>query len=284
MVKTYRPQNLAEALQIINAEETLLLAGGTDLMVKYRPWNGTVPNFAKPVVFIGHLPELTGIEIKADRMTIGAGTTLAAIINHPDVPDYIKKSLTQMASPPIRNLATLGGNICNSSPAGDSLPMLYALDAVLHLQSQAGTSEVGINEFITGPGLNSRKPDQILTHIEIPLLNIKDCYYRKVGTRKANSISKLSFYAAANYEANHVNWVRIALGAVAPTVVRSPAAEKLMTGVSRDDLIAMAPEIIDIYRDLISPVDDIRSTRLYRQHVALRLLEHYLTRELNLLD
>lgn len=284
MVKTYRPPTLTDALQIINAEETVLLAGGTDLMVKHRQWSGTLPRFAQPVVFIGHLPELTGIEISKDRVVIGAGTTLASIISHPGVPDYIKIPLTQMASPPIRNLATLGGNICNSSPAGDSLPMLYALEAVLRLQSLAGTKLVGISDFITGPGRNTLKSDQILTRIEIPLLNCKAHYYRKVGARKANSISKISFYAIADYGASRLLRVRIALGAVAPTVVRSPAAEKLMVGAGRDDLIAMAPDVIRIYQELIKPVDDIRSTRIYRQQVSLRLMEHYLTRELNLLD
>ncbi len=280
MVKTCRPLNLNEALKIINSEDTILLAGGTDLMVRHRSWSGTLPCFDKPVILIGHLAELIGIEIKDNKLLIGAGTTLAAIISHPGIPEYIKIPLIQMASPPIRNIATLGGNICNSSPAGDSLPMLYALNAVLHLQSLAGTSEVEVNNFITGPGQNIMKSDQLLTRVEIPLERCRIHYYRKVGARKANSISKVSFYAVADYEPNHLNWVRIALGAVAPTVVRSRAAENLMAGAGKDELAAIIPEVNRIYQDLIKPVDDIRSTRSYRQEISLRLLKHYLGREL----
>ncbi len=280
MVKTYRPLNLNEALQIINSEDTILLAGGTDLMVRHRSWNGTLPRFERPVLLIGNLGELIGIEIKDNKLLIGAGTTLAAIISHPGIPEYIKIPLGQMASPPVRNIATLGGNICNSSPAGDSLPMLYALDAVLHLQSLAGTTEVEVNNFITGPGQNTLKSDQLLTRVEIPLKRCRAHYYRKIGTRKANSISKVSFYAVADYEPNRLNWVRIALGAVAPTVVRSRAAENLMAGAGKDELDAIIPAVSRIYQDLIQPLDDIRSTRAYRQEISLRLLEHYLGREL----
>lgn len=280
MVSAQRPFDLADALRMIASEPTLVLAGGTDLMVRHKTWSGVTPEFGRPVIFINHLPELKGITVAKDRLVIGSTTTLADILAHPTVPDHIKRPLTEMASPPIRNLATLGGNICNASPAGDSLPMLYALDARLYLQSSQGVQVVSIADFITGPGQTRLAPDQLLTRIEIPSAGAGACYYRKVGQRKANSISKVSFYAMADYDRDRINSVRIALGAVAPVVVRSPAAEALMVGLNRDELKKEIPRVLQLYQGLIRPVDDVRSTRWYRQQVAGRLLENYLAREL----
>lgn len=280
MVNTFRPSDLAQALRIIADTKPTVLAGGTDLMVRHKTWSGVVPHFDRPVVLIGHLPELQGIEIRDERLFIGSAVTLAAILEHPLVPEHIKSPIAQMASPPIRNLATLGGNVCNASPAGDSLPMLYALDACLHLESVRGRQTVSIGEFISGPGRTILEPDQLLTAIEIPLIKCRTHYYRKVGQRQANSISKVSFYAAADYDKQRIHWVRIALGAVAPTVVRSPAAEGLLAGLDASGLKAVIPAVINIYQGLLSPVDDVRSTQRYRREVSLRLLENYLTREL----
>jgi len=280
MVDAFRPADLAQALQIMADTNPTLLAGGTDLMVRHKTWSGVVPHFEGPVLLIGHLPELQGIEIRDQRLFIGSAVTLAAILEHPLVPDHIKSPIAQMASAPIRNLATLGGNICNASPAGDSLPMLYALDAGLHLESVQGQQTVTIQDYITGPGRTRLNPGQLLTAIEIPLIKCRAHYYRKVGQRQANSISKVSFYAAADYDNQHIDWVRIALGAVAPTVVRIPAAEGLLAGLDVSELKAAIPAVINKYQELLSPVDDVRSTQLYRREVSLRLLDDYLTQDL----
>lgn len=280
MVKTYRPADLNEALRILGSGPVVVMAGGTDLMVRHKTWSGVVPGFDRQVMFVGHLPEIQAIEITDDGLVIGSAVTLADILDHPAVPEYIKKPITEMASPPIRNLATLGGNICNASPAGDSLPMLYALGARLQLQSTQEIQTVPITEFIVGPGRTTRQPEQLLTRIEIPLPRSPACYYRKVGQRKANSISKVSFYAIADHDQNRINWVRIALGAVGPVVVRSQAAEAVVAGRNCDELKALIPEVKEMYGEMIKPVDDIRSTRSYRQEVSLRLLENYLAREL----
>ena len=280
MVDTFRPADLAQALRIMADTKVTVLAGGTDLMVRHKTWSGVVPHFEHPVLLIGHLPELQGIEIRDQRLVIGAAVTLGAILEHPLVPDHIKSPIAQMASPPIRNLATLGGNIGNASPAGDSLPMLYALDACLQLESAQGRQNVAIPDFITGPGRTRLHPEQLLTAIEIPLIKCRAHYYRKVGQRQANSISKVSFYAAADYNSGRINWVRIALGAVAPTVIRSPAAEGLLAGLDASELKAVIPMVKKMFQELLSPVDDVRSTQRYRRETALRLLEHYLAREL----
>lgn len=280
MVESYRPANLNEALQIRNHENIMVFAGGSDLMVKHRLWGGAT-SFSSPILFIGHLGELQGISIDDDKITIGSACTLAQIINNESISRQIKLPLAQMASPAIRNIATIGGNICNSSPAGDTLPMLYTLDAWLILQSEDSTQMVAIKDFITGPGQNRLQSNQILTGVEIPRNEYQEVYYKKVGSRRANSISKLSFYAAAHADSCRVHGVKIAFGAVAPTVIRSPEAEELLKGILKTDIPAVFPAVKAYYADLLQPMDDIRSTGSYRRQVSLQLLEHYLVEELS---
>jgi len=280
VVKVYRPLNLIEALDIRNNENTIVFAGGTDLMVKHREWSGAVPKFSTSLLFIGHLTELQTINIDNNSLKIGAACTLAQILNDKRIPDYLKLPIAQMASPSIRNMGTIGGNIGNSSPAGDTLPMLYALDAQLTIQSKSKTYAVGIEDFITGPGQNLLKPDEILSEITIPLSNYRQYYYRKVGSRKANCISKISFFALANGDAAQIHEVRIAFGAVAPTVIRSFEAETLLKGINKSQISERLNDIKSSYANLLNPVDDRRSTKIYRQKVSLQLLENFLLKEL----
>ncbi len=280
MVASYRPVNLEEALEIRKNEQTLVFAGGTDLMVKHKTWSGTVPGFMNTILFTGHLAELRQIFRDQQYLHIGAACTLSQILREPVVPEWIKRPFAEMASPAIRNMATIGGNICNASPAGDTLPMLYALDARLTLQSAGNTEYIAIKDFIAGPGMTSLKPDQILTEISIPATAYTCCYYRKVGQRKANSISKISFYAVNNSDTDRISQVKIAFGAVGPVVVRSAEAEALLQGIQKLRISDVTGEITAIYEKLINPIDDLRSSKTYRQKVALRLLEDYLAREL----
>lgn len=281
MVMVYRPENLQEAIAIRGQENALLLAGGTDLMVRQRSWSGVGPNFSRPVLLIAHLTELRHIWVNGESIVIGASATLNEILGHPDIPIYIKQPLSKMASPAIRNVATLGGNICNASPAGDSLPMLYALEAVLTLQSASGSRQVAVDQFITGPGSNSLADDEILTSITIPVRDYNLAYYKKVGTRKANAISKLSFYGLASLRQGRVEDIRISLGAVGPTPVRSREAEALMRGAYRGELPELIEAVREIYRGIIKPIDDVRSTRSYRLNTAMRILDYFILKELN---
>jgi CO/xanthine dehydrogenase FAD-binding subunit len=280
MVETYRPTNLREALGYISQQKTAVVAGGTDLMVKHRMWRGLSPLLDHPVLFIGHLPELQRIDINNNKISIGAGCSLNQILKDFRVPDFIKKPISSMASPGVRNLATIGGNICNSSPAGDTLPMLYALNAKLKCQSLDQTTYIDVSDFIIGPGKNRLQPNQLLTDIEIPLQNYTNCYYRKIGTRKANSISKVSIFAVAQLDSVYIKTVSVALGAVAPTVVRSIEAEQLLRGVKRSDVPTIYPDVKEYYVKAISPVDDIRSNRRYRQQVVLNLVHEFVLKEL----
>lgn len=275
MVAGYRPNTLKEALEIINKEECIVLCGGTDLMVKRKRGSGVEPSFEKPVVFISHLKELKNITFKDNVLTIGAACTCSEIANSDLVPEYIKESVLCMASPGIRNMATIGGNICNSSPVGDTLPVLYALEAVVVLESANGKREVPINEFITGPGQNIISKDEILKEIRMVIKEFNKVLHRKVGTRKSIALAKLSFMGLVKVENGKIEDIRLAFGAVAPTIVKSKEVENQiikMGTVNKDNI----KEIKDKYADLIKPIDDQRSKANYRKGICLNLLGYFL--------
>jgi CO/xanthine dehydrogenase FAD-binding subunit len=276
MVDAFRPQTLDEALDIRESRRTILFAGGSDLMVRHRTWSGLPPTLPAPALMIGHLEELRGIAMDGDTLDIGACATLAEIIDHPCVPDCVRLPLTRMASPSIRAIATLGGNIANASPAGDTLPMLYCLDALLTLRSRSRTESVSIADFITGPGSTILRDDQILTRIHIPLMDYTHLLFEKVAGRRANAISKLSLYAVARVDESRVEEVRMAFGAMAPTVVRSREAEALLTMAPTLRIPSLLERVEECCLPLITPMDDQRSTREYRLDVAFGLLERFL--------
>lgn len=269
----YRPESIKEAVEIMGNEECTVFAGGTDLMVKKRLWSGTENNFKTPVVFISDIKDIRKIE-KEDRfLKIGAACTCSDIIESQIVPEIMKDVIRNMASPAVRNTATLGGNICNSSPAGDSLPYLYAVEARLVLESTRGKREVEINNFIKGPGKNAIEKDEILTEVKIPLEDFEIKTYRKVGTRKSTSLSKLSFIGLVKMKDKRLSDIRLAFGAVGPVVVRDKGIEQ-MTANGEADIA----EIIKMYSRIITPIDDQRSTASYRKEAALKLLSDFLSR------
>ena len=276
MVNAYRPSTIDEALRIRNETKALPLAGGTDLMVRYKNWAGLPPKFSQPVMFVAHLHELKGIEVEGDELIIRSATTLTELLKDGRVPEVLKLAVKEMASPLVRNIATIGGNICNASPAGDTLPPLYALDAKVVLRSVEGERTVPIEDFITGPGQTVLKENEILCEIRIPMDEFDSIFYRKVGTRRANALSKVSFVGLKNLQGDRIDDIRIAFGAVAPTVVRSRDAEKMLKGIRIDEIEQIYPSIEAKYAELIRPIDDQRSTAEYRKIVSLRLLRFFL--------
>ena len=175
----------------------------------------------------------------------------------------------------IQNRGTLGGNIVNASPAADSPPALLAYDAELELVSTRGTRQMPYQGFHTGYKQMTIRPDELLARIRLPRTS-KDLhhYYRKVGTRKAQAISKTCFAATARIENETVADVRIALGSVAPVPLRCLKTESVVRGARIDqDVIERAK---NEFAGEITPIDDIRSTRTYRLKVSLNLLEDFL--------
>ncbi|MGE5581809.1 MAG: FAD binding domain-containing protein [Bacillota bacterium] len=277
MVAMFTPTNLAEALQIRREHPAIPLAGGTDLLVKKRSWSGTLPRFEQPVIYIGNVPEFKTIHVINDSiLTIGAAVTLSEVLENQAIPEILKRAVAETASPAIRNAGTLGGNICNASPAADTLPPLYALGAAVLLANASGSRELPIFEFIKGPGLTVLKNDELLVAVNIPLVNYQVIHYQKVGTRKADGLSKVSFAGLAGIEGGTLQDLRIALGAVAPTVVRSREAENLLKGRKINELSGLVAEITEFYARLIRPIDDQRSSAAYRKMVSLCLIEYFI--------
>ncbi|BBE29999.1 xanthine dehydrogenase FAD-binding subunit XdhB [Tepiditoga spiralis] len=267
----YKPKTLEEALKIKNDLNCTVYAGGTDLMVKYK--NLSIPNIKNTVIFISDLKELKNIKIN-EKIEIGACVTQSELI-HSNLPNIIKNISSQISSPAIRNLGTIGGNICNASPAGDLLPLLYSLDSKLTLQSYDSIQEVLIYDFIISPGKIKLKENEILTKISFKNINFNNIYYKKVGTRKSNALSKISFLGLANINnENKIEDIRISFGAVGPTVIRNKELENSLINKKVNDL--RINRILNSYSEVIKPIDDLRSTSKYRKTVSLNLLENFL--------
>jgi CO/xanthine dehydrogenase FAD-binding subunit len=271
----YRPETLEEALQLRSRERVVPMAGATDLYVRHRRGNGLPPSFDYPILSLGHLAELRAIEVGDDRIVIGAAAPYTDVLLEPAVPDVLRASIREIAAPALRNVGTIGGNICNASPAADAVAPLYALGARCRLRSAAGNRELPIEELITGPGRTTLADDELLTAVVVPRTHGAVWLYRKVGTRRANALSKLSIAAWASVNRERVSGVGIALGAVAPTVVRRRDIETRMLG-RRAELSARRDEILAAYRESVSPIDDQRSSADYRREVAVNLVRQFL--------
>lgn len=276
MVEIYKPVTLKEALQILNKQKTVIFAGGTDLMVKRKRWAGISPKFEEPVVFIADIHELKKIERSEDKLIIGSAVTYTELIESELIPEYMKNIFSEVASPAIRNIGTIGGNIGNSSPVGDTIPLLYALEAKMNLETEHSKRQLHIKDFILGPGSNDLKENELITSIEIPLKNFNTIDYHKVGTRKSTALAKLSFLGMAEIKDEKVQDIRISFGAVAPTIVKSKEIENEIIAKSLKGEKIDKDELIKSYDKLIRPIDDQRSTKDYRKAVCLNLLNSFL--------
>jgi CO/xanthine dehydrogenase FAD-binding subunit len=237
------------------------VAGCTDLYVGLQ--FGTLAD--KRFVDLWPLPELRGIADDGGTLRIGAMTTYTDLIQSAlvrrRVPMLVAAS-REIGGRQIQNRGTLGGNVANASPAGDSLPVLSVADATVVLSSAAGERRVPFNSFYTGYRTSVRRPDEIIVAIEVPRIEGRQ-YWRKVGTRRAQAISKVMCAALRGPE------VRVALGSVAPTVLRLRRTERVLTAGSP---LKQAQAVM---RGEIQPIDDLRSTSDYRREVSLNLLSDF---------
>ena len=276
MVDGFRPETLKEALELRARHDCLPIAGGTDLMVQKARGFGLKPDFEKPLLFVGHLPELQQLQCEDGQLHIGAAVLLTDLILDNRIPEALKLALRLMASPPSRNLASIGGNICNASPAGDTLPYFYAVDAELILKSNRAERRLPVADFITGPKQNNLRSDELLTTIIIPERAYDVIYYNKVGQRKGMSLTKAAFLGLADIENGRISEIRITFGSVAPTIVRSRKIEAWIAGKRITEMAAAVPDIWKRYAPLIRPIDDARSSAAYRKKVSLRLLDDFI--------
>ena len=276
--KLKNAESLGEALNIISSEPDVWkpFAGGTDLMVLLEA--GKLPH--KNYLNIWNLNELRGIEVTDQQVTLGALTTYTQIQSHPvlraEFP-MLCQAASETGGLAIQNRGTLGGNIVNASPAADSPPALLVYDAELELLSNAGSRWVPYHGFHTGYKQMLIRRDELLARIRLPRTskNLRH-YYRKVGTRKAQAISKVCLAALASVEGEQLQDVRIALGSVAPVPIRCVKTESAL----RNQSITPINQLLDLGKAALAaeivPIDDIRSTADYRLRVSLNLLGEFL--------
>lgn len=276
MVKHILPNNFAEALTFLKEGNVTLMAGGTDLMIQKRSTAGTPPHFEKNVLYLANLSELNYVRTEGHEIAIGAVTPLETILNSQLTPSLLKTVIAEMASPAIRHTGTLAGNIANASPAGDGIAALYILNAKLVLASAKGERTLPIEAFITGVRKTVLHPDELIKEILIP----KDYFtfekWTKVGGRKADAISKVSFLGTCTIKDHKITEIRMAFGAIAPMVVRNKEIEKSLQNLSVSKLKEESKEILKRYDALFSPIDDQRSNKDYRRQVALNLARDFL--------
>ncbi len=253
--------SLDEALMILRDEQRTPVAGATDVYVALN--FGT---FApRKFVDIWALDELRTISMRDDTLVIGALTSYTSLIQSHLVGDHVPmlvEASRLVGGVQIQNRGTLGGNIANGSPAADGVPVLAATDAIVVLRSIGGERRVPVNSYYTGYRKTVMRPDELIVAVEIPHVEGTQ-WFRKVGTRAAQAISKIVIAAV------RAPSPRIALGSVAPTVIRVPKTEAaLASGASID-------EAADILGMEIVPIDDVRSTADYRRRVSMNLLRRF---------
>jgi CO/xanthine dehydrogenase FAD-binding subunit len=249
-------------------------AGGTDLMVLLE--SGKLPH--KNYVNIWNLAELRGIAVSDEHVTLGALTTYTEVQSDPVLREefpMLCQAASETGGLAIQNRGTLGGNIANASPAADSPPALLAYDAEVELVSLNASRWVPYHGFHTGYKQMIKRPDELLARIRLPRYSEKmNHYYRKVGTRKAQAISKVCLAATARVYEDTVADVRIALGSIAPVPFRCIKTEDALRG-ARLERALIDKAKAELARE-ITPIDDIRSTKAYRLRVSLNLLEDFL--------
>jgi CO/xanthine dehydrogenase FAD-binding subunit len=271
------PSSLAGALALLKSEPGVWkpFAGGTDLMVLLEA--GRLSH--RSYVNIWGLAELRGIEANETHVTLGALTTYTEVQADPVLRSefpMLCQAASETGGLAIQNRGTLGGNIVNASPAADSPPALLAYDAEIELVSSGGSRWLPYRDFHTGYKQMNIEHDELLSRIRLPRNTAGAThYYRKVGTRKAQAISKVCFAAVGKIEAGRIAETRIVFGSVAPIVVRCVQTENILRGKEPD------AETIDSACSTlvqeISPIDDIRSTANYRLQVSKNLLTDFLS-------
>jgi xanthine dehydrogenase small subunit len=271
-------RTLSEAYTVLaeRGGTTKIIAGGTDLMVLM---NARLLE-ASDLLDIWRVDELRGIENEESTIRIGALTTYTQLIRSPlireHVPALVAASRT-IGAVQIQNRGTIGGNVVNASPAGDSLPVLAAYDAKIEVGSARGVRHIEYNEFYTGYRRTTLEPDELVLAVRIPKLKDgEQDFFWKVGTRRAQAISKTVMAARASVAGRTIESIAIGVGSVAPTVIRAHQTEKLLEGAT------LTPDIIEQAKQTIAreiaPITDLRSTEHYRRTVTGNVLRKFLRR------
>ena len=273
------PGTLAEAYALLAADAYRPVAGGTDLLVQITGELGDPP---ERVIDIWRLDELRGIRLELDALVIGALTTYTEIRRSPLIGEFLPafaEAAATIGAVQIQNRGTIGGNAVNASPAGDMLPLLLACDAQLVAGSAAGERSVAALDFWPAYRRTALAPSELLLRINIPLMPGRQVRYRKIGTRRAQAISKVVMALAWQSDDDAQSpWrnVHLALGSVAAVPIRAARTETVLEGAPPTEVVA--DRAASTLADEIEPIDDVRSSADYRRAVAARVL-HRLIRD-----
>lgn len=269
------PDSLQEGLKILDSEDKIkVIAGGTDLVVKIK--NGYYSELEGLISF--HNFNLDQIVIKDDKVLIGSYCSMYSIAANQIIREYFPAlaiAASQVGSLQIQNLATIGGNIANASPAGDTIPPLYTLDAELELISVNSSRVVKICDFFVEPGKTIMNKNELIKNIILPLRKTEGGFI-KVGERKAHAISKVSVAFSKEKEVDktsNTKKVVFAFGAVAPTVVKLELTEDFFKTLNKENFLGQLDSYYSVIENIIKPIDDIRSTKFYRTKLAKELFK-----------
>ncbi|MBE7563871.1 FAD binding domain-containing protein [Acidithiobacillus sp. HP-6] len=275
MAEWLRPRHMNEALQLLAelpAEQYQIISGGTDVMVAQQL---SAPRDIAVWLDLSAIPELKTVEVTTEGIRIGAGVTLSVLRRHPEVQKHwpmLAASAAVTGAAPIQNRATLGGNLCNASPAADNAPVLLAYAARIEIAGPNGTRLLPYEQFHLGYRQTDLATHELLQAIHIPYLPAGSrVYYRKVGTRAAQAIAKVGIAAWIHFAENQgIIAARFGLSSVAATPCVLPNVSEYLSGKRISNIHeSMIREKVS---SDIKPVDDIRSTAGYRLEVASRLV------------
>ncbi len=265
------PGSVEEAVQALADGDVTIMAGGTDLMLQAE--NGQV-TYQPTLMNINRVDGLRGVTLDGDTVRIGALTTITDLLEDNIIADKLPVLATmadKFASNQIRNAGTVGGNVCNASPAGDSIVPLLILNAAAVLSSKPNgsveTRSVPLQNFFTGPGKTNMNSNELLVAIDVPVPPAGFAAgFSKFGPRPALEISMASAAIGGVVDGGKLTGVRVAYGAVGPTPMRAPETEAALEGKELNaDNIAAAAEVAG---NEVTPIDDVRATEWYRRHLV----------------
>ncbi len=275
MSRVALPRSLDALWPLLTEPGAVLLAGGTDLLPRLRREGGNPPL----LVGLERIPELRGLSEDAQGLRLGAATPLNELLDAPLLQSrapVLVQALRVLGSPLVRNAATLGGNLCTASPAGDSLPPLFVLDALVELRCASGARSLPVRDFVLGPGQTALRPGEVLAAVLIPHPWSAEGgrelqHFEKLGLRASLAVAVASLAARLELDAEGVVLrARLAWGSVCPGILVCPGAEAALEGaplgresLERAGALAMAAA---------RPMDDPRASAAYRRELVGRLL------------
>jgi carbon-monoxide dehydrogenase medium subunit len=265
----YAPTSLDEALRLMAGQNgrARVLAGGTDLLLKMRAGR-TAPGC---LINVKRTPELRGLRYDAGQgLRLGALATLSEIMASPDIGQHypsVAQAAATMAGVQVRNLATVGGNLCNAAPSADLAPPLIALGAQVHIAGARGRRSVALEDFFTGPGQTVLASDELLVALTIPAPDWQTAaVYLKHAPREAMDIAIVGVAAALTFDDGVCASAKIVLGAVAPTPLRARQAEQALADRPLDE--ARIREAARLAAEEARPIDDTRASAWYRREMV----------------